>query len=55
MSGDIGKWIVLMGYTAILFVLVRPGSQGPSFVENVGTGVSSVINASTGGSGWPNA
>ena len=49
MSGDIGQFIVLLGYAAILVVLVRPGSLGPGFVTSVGTGMSSIIKAATGG------
>ena len=52
MSGDIGKWLVLLGYAAVLVVLVRPGSQGPTFVEDVGTAMSNLVTASTGGGTW---
>lgn len=37
---------------AIIFVLVRPGSQGPGFVTAVGNAYSSVIGAATGGGTW---
>jgi hypothetical protein len=37
---------------AVLFVLVRPGSQGPSLVTNVSTGLKNVINSATGGGSW---
>ena len=37
---------------AIIFVLVRPGSQGPGFVKSVGDAYSSVIGAATGGGTW---
>jgi hypothetical protein len=37
---------------AILFVLVRPGSQGPSLVSGVSTGLANLVNAATGGGGW---
>lgn len=49
MSEDVGKWIVLLGYAAVLVVLVRPGSQGPAFVTDVGNAMSSLVTASTGG------
>lgn len=52
MSDSFGKWLVLLGYAAILVVLVRPGSQGPSFVEDVGTAMSNLVTASTGGGSW---
>jgi hypothetical protein len=37
---------------AIIFVLVRPGSQGPSLVSGVSGGLASLVNAATGGGGW---
>lgn len=37
---------------AILFVLVRPGSQGPKLVAGVSGGLSGLVNAATGGGGW---
>ena len=52
MSGDIGQWVVLLGYAAILVVLVRPGSQGPAFVTDVGSAMSALVTASTGGGSW---
>ena len=52
MSESFGKWLVLTAYCAILFVLVRPGSQGPNFVAQVADGMSNIVNASTGGGGW---
>ena len=37
---------------AILFVLVRPGSQGPALVTGVSGALSGLVNAATGGGGW---
>lgn len=37
---------------AVLFVLVRPGSQGPSLVSGVSSGLAGLVNAATGGGGW---
>ena len=37
---------------AILFVLVRPGSQGPKLVSGVSSGLSGLVNSATGGGGW---
>jgi hypothetical protein len=37
---------------AILFVLVRPGSQGPTLVSGVSTGLAGLVNSATGGGGW---
>lgn len=52
MKGAIGSAIVIIAYVVVLFVLVRPGSQGPTFVSNVGTGIAGVIGAATGGGTW---
>ena len=52
MTGKIGSAIVIFSYVIVLFVLVRPGSQGPTFVSNIGKGISSVISAGTGGGKW---
>ena len=50
MGESAGKWLVLLGYSAILLVLVRPNSQGPGFVNAVGSAMSNLVSASTGGS-----
>lgn len=34
---------------AILFVLVRPGSQGPSLVSGVSSGLAGLVQSATGG------
>lgn len=52
MGKDFGVFLVGLIYLAALFVLVRPGSQGPSLVSNVSNGLSGLINAGTGGGGW---
>jgi len=52
MKSAIGSWIVIMAYVVVLYVLVRPGSQGPSFVSNVSSGIQGIISASTGGGTW---
>lgn len=49
MSDSFGKWLVILGYAALLLVLVRPRSQGPAFVSAVGTAMSNLVSASTGG------
>jgi hypothetical protein len=51
-SNAFGTFLVGIIYLAVLFVLVRPGSQGPSLVTNVADGLSSLVNAGTGGGGW---
>lgn len=55
MKGSIGSAIVIIAYVVVLFVLVRPGSQGPQFVSSVSGGISNVIGAATGGGTWATA
>lgn len=49
MTKDFGTFLVGIVYLAILFTLVRPGSQGPTLITNVSNGLSGLINAGTGG------
>ena len=37
---------------AVLFVLVRPGSQGPALISGVSGALSGLVSAATGGGGW---
>jgi hypothetical protein len=39
----------------VVFLFVRPGSQGVSLVSGVGTALKNVITASTGGGAWSKA
>lgn len=52
MSGKVGSAIVIFAYVLVLFVMVRPGSQGPSLVTNLANGLSNVVKAGTGGGTW---
>jgi len=52
MSASFGTFLVGIIYLAVLFVLVRPNSQGPQLVKNVADGLSNLVNAGTGGGGW---
>lgn len=52
MTGALGTFLVGIIYLAVLFTLVRPGSQGPTLVTNVADGLSNLVNAGTGGGGW---
>lgn len=52
MGKEIGTFLVGIVYLAVLFVLVRPGSQGPNLVTQVANGLSNVIKAGTGGGTW---
>lgn len=55
MEKDFGAFLVGIVYLAVLFVLVRPGSQGPSLVSNVSNGLVGLVNAGTGGGSWSQA
>lgn len=52
MGKDFGVFLVGIIYLAVLFVLVRPGSQGPGLVHAVSGGLTNLIKASTGGGTW---
>jgi hypothetical protein len=52
MSSAFGQFLAGIIVLAVIFVLVRPGSQGPSLVTNVADGLSNLVNAGTGGGGW---
>jgi Na+/H+-translocating membrane pyrophosphatase len=42
-------------YVAAVFVLVRPGSQGPTLVSSITNGFTNSIKAATGGGTWSQA
>lgn len=46
------EWLTIIAYVAILYVLVRPGSQGPKLVSNSTSGIANILKAATGGSNW---
>lgn len=52
MTSKIGAAILVFAYVIVLFVMVRPGSQGPTLVSNLGNAISSVVKAGTGGGTW---
>jgi hypothetical protein len=49
---DFGAFLIGVVYLAVLFTLVRPGSQGPTLITNASNGLIGLINAGTGGGGW---
>ena len=49
MSRDVGSFLTGIIIIAVLFVLVRPGSQGPKLVSGVSSGLAGLVNAATGG------
>jgi len=52
MSRDVGSFLTGIILVAILFVLVRPGSQGPSLVKTVSGGLQGLVTSATGGGTW---
>lgn len=52
MTQKIGAAIVIFAYAIVLFLLVRPGSQGPNLVTATTGGISDIIKAGTGGGTW---
>lgn len=49
MSKDVGSFLTGIIIIAVLFVLVRPGSQGPKLVSGVSAGLSGLVQSATGG------
>lgn len=45
-------WLMLLLVVAIVFLFVRPGSQGPVLVDKTGRTLVDLIGAATGGGGW---
>lgn len=51
-AGFIGEFLITLLYVALVFVLVRPRSQGPKLVDSLTTGTVNLVNAATGGGGF---
>jgi len=52
MTKEIGDFLAGILVVAGLFVLVRPGSQGPSLVQSITSGTQGLVSAATGGGTW---
>ena len=52
MSRTAGSFLTGIIIIAILFVLVRPGSQGPKLVTGVSAGLAGLVTSATGGGTW---
>lgn len=48
----LADWLIAIVYLAVIFVLVRPGSQGPGLVTALGNSTSNLVKAATGGGSW---
>jgi hypothetical protein len=46
---DLTEVLVLIIYLAIVFTLVRRNSQGPQLVSNMGSALTGLVTAATGG------
>lgn len=45
---DLKLWIAAFGYLTLLYLLVRPGSQGPQMILSISIGFGNMIRAATG-------
>jgi hypothetical protein len=52
MDRTAGSFLTGVVIIAGLFVLVRPGSQGPTLVKNVSGALTGLISSATGGGTW---
>jgi hypothetical protein len=52
MQRDIGAFLTGLIIIAVVFTLVRPGSQGPSFVGAIGQAISNMLQAAGTGSSF---
>jgi hypothetical protein len=47
-----GDFLIGALFVAGIFVLVRPGSQGPKLVDAITSGTVGLVKAATGGGTW---
>lgn len=52
MKGIASSFLTGIIILAIVFVLVRPGSKGPTLVKAVSSGLQGLIGKATGGGTW---
>lgn len=52
MKGIASSLITGLILLAVIFLFVRPGSQGVSLVSTLGSSLSNLFGAVTGGGGW---
>jgi hypothetical protein len=55
MSRNAGAFLTGIIIIAVIFVLVRPGSQGPKLVTGVSGALTGLLTAATGGGTWSGA
>jgi hypothetical protein len=54
-KGIAGSFLAGIIILAVVFVLVRPGSQGPTLVSAVSNGLGGLLGKATGGGTWAGA
>lgn len=52
LAGSFGSFLTGIIILSVIFVLVRPKSQGPTLVNNVANGLTNLVKAGTGGGSW---
>ena len=52
MGKDIGSFLAGIIILAGIFIMVRPGSKGPTLVTSVTGGLSNLVKSATGGGTW---
>jgi hypothetical protein len=52
MFDKFGDFLIGILYVAGIFVMVRPGSQGPKLVDSIAKSTTGLVTAATGGGGW---
>ena len=52
MGRNLGAAVVIFAYAIVLYLFVRPKSQGPKLIAAAGTALKGVISAGTGGGSW---
>lgn len=45
-------WMMLLLYVAVIFLLVRPRSQGPKLIDTIGSKFVALVQSVTGGGKW---
>jgi hypothetical protein len=49
LGDNVGTFVLALIYIAILFVLVRPASNGPAFITAITGGMVNLVSMATGG------
>lgn len=52
MERGVASFLTGLIIVSAIFVMVRPGSQGPTLVTGVSSGLAGLISSATGGGSW---